>query len=66
MSWYRHANIDLLYFERLDLKGFFSDDNLLPFIELEYLPANFLIIFIIALQIRTNVSDDLSGFILLY
>ena len=49
----------------LNLLGLLADDLLLPLDQLQHLPAYFLAVFVVALEIRTDVGDDLRGFVLL-
>lgn len=43
-----------------------ADDLLLSLSQLEYFPADFFVVLVVALQIRSNVGDDFGGLIFLY
>ena len=68
MNWLRQANISLLCFRKNfdTLDSFFPDNLFLSLRQLEDLPADLLIILIVALEIRPNVGDDFRGLVLLY
>ena len=68
MNWLRQADIGLLSlrknFDAFD--SFFPDNLLLSLRQFEDLPADLLIILVVALEIRPNVGDDFRGLVLLY
>lgn len=47
------------------LKSLLPNDLLFPFDQLQYFPANFLQIFIITLEIRADIGNNLGGLVLL-